>query len=71
MKKIKEMQITGTFTVGLDDVEVADEQYEALMRIHSKGGDVGNDDIADFLRNNINFQVDCFDDSYNIEDLVV
>lgn len=40
MKVIKDLTIAVTYTVGLSDVEVSDEVYEALSSCYDEGGEV-------------------------------
>ena len=46
MKTIKDLQVKITYTVGLNNVEVSDEMYDALAEIYDdKNGFVPNPDV--------------------------
>lgn len=76
MKTIKDLTIKVTYRVGLGDVEVSDEVYDALGECYDKGGDVSGastcttdeESIAsEWLSDNIR-EADAMDWEYEIED---
>lgn len=79
MKKIKELKIKVTYTVGLCDVEVSDKVYEALGECYDKGGDVPMPDectlngekeltcASEWLSDNVN-ESDAMDWKFEIDD---
>lgn len=44
MRTIKNLMVKVTYTVGLGEVEVENEEYESLMRAYNDGGEVPNPD---------------------------
>lgn len=74
MKTIKDLTIKVTYIVGLDNVEVSDEVYDALSQCYYNGGDVspngmtGEEAIAaEWLNDNIR-ESDAMDWEYEIND---
>lgn len=45
MKTIKDLTVKVTYTVGLSNVQVSDEVYEALSNCYDKGGEVDPDSL--------------------------
>lgn len=76
MKKIKNLTVTVTYTVGLGEIEVSDKEYNALEKCYERGltiesygdNDESADDAFDWLSYNIKSQ-DAFDLNYEIDDL--
>lgn len=76
MKNIKGLIVKVTYRVGLGDVEVSDEIYEALGGCYDKGGDVPEEHIcatdeesiaSEWLNGNIK-EADAMGWEYEIED---
>lgn len=74
MKTIKDLTVTVTYRVKLDNVEVSDEVYDALSQCYDDGGDVspmGMTDeeaiAAEWLNDNI-LASDAMDWEFEIED---
>lgn len=75
MKVIKDLTITVTYTVGLSDVEVSDEVYEALSSCYDEGGEVSPDSFdkhaqiaSEWMADNIH-EADAMAWEYEIVDL--
>lgn len=75
MKVIKDLTIAVTYTVGLSDVEVPDEVYEALSSCYDEGGEVSPDSFdkheqiaSEWLSDNIH-EEDAMAWEYEIVDL--
>lgn len=73
MKTIKDLTVKVTYTVGLGNVQVSDEVYEALAHCYDDGGEVtldGFDDEAnvasEWLSDNIR-EADAMDWEYEVE----
>lgn len=74
MKTIKDLTIKVTYTVGLSNVQVSDEVYEALGNCYDNGGEVtlngfdGEANVAsEWLSDHIH-EADAMDWEYDIED---
>lgn len=79
MKTIKDLTIKMTYRVGLGNIEVSDEVYNALADCYDRGGDVPMPDgcsitghpelaeAAEWLIDNIQ-QIDAMDWEFEIED---
>jgi hypothetical protein len=77
MKKIKNLTVTVTYTVELEEIEVSDKEYKALEKCYERGltiegAAINNykiaDDALDWLDKNIDFS-DAMNWSYEINDL--
>lgn len=70
MKAIKNLTVTVTYTVGLEDIEVPEEVYDDLIENYDNGvWEVPEDSIAaEWLANNI-VEKDAMNWSYEIDDL--
>lgn len=74
MKKIKDLNVTVTYIVGIGDIEVNDEVFKQLNEIADKGvsidglSDMKYPEACDWLRDNIK-EADCCDLEYQINDL--
>lgn len=70
MKAIKNLTVTVTYTVGLEDIEVPEEVYDDLIENYDNGvWEVPEDSIAaERLANNI-VEKDAMNWSYEIDDL--
>ena len=76
MKKIKDLTVTVTYTVNLEEIEVSDKEYKALEKCYERGltiksygdNDESAEDAYDWLSDNINFgdEMDC---KYEIDNL--
>ena len=74
MKTIKDLTVKVTYTVGLSNVQVSDEVYEALSNCYDKGGEVDPDSFnneeqtaSEGLSDHIH-EADAMDWEYDIED---
>lgn len=79
MKTIKDLTVKVTYTVGLSNVQVSDEVYEALSNCYDKGGEVPMPDectinghpelveASEWLSDNTR-EADAMDWEYEIED---
>ena len=78
MKKINDITVKVTYTVGLSNVQVSDELYEAICNSYDNGYRLGSDcdsgddacDATDWISSNIR-ESDAMDWEYEIEDLDV
>lgn len=77
MKKIKNLAVTVTLTVGLEDIEVSNKEYNALQKCYERGLTIEGvainnykiaDDALDWLDKNIDFS-NAMNWSYEIDDL--
>ena len=70
MKTIKNLTVTVTYTVGLEDIEVPEEVYDDLIENYDSGAwEVPEDSIAaGWLADNI-IEKDAMRWSYEIDDL--
>jgi hypothetical protein len=75
-KEIKNLTVTVTYTVELEEIEVSDKEYKALEKCYERGltiksygdNDESAEDAYDWLSYNIKSQ-DAFDLNYEINDL--
>lgn len=74
MKVINDLTIVVTYTVGLGNVEVSDEVYEALSSCYDEGGEVSPDSFdkhaqiaSEWLSDNIH-EADAMNLEYEIVD---
>lgn len=74
MKTIKDLTVKVTYTVGLNNVQVSDEVYEALSNCYDKGGEVitdGFDDeeqtASEWISDHVH-EADAMDWEYEIKD---
>lgn len=70
MKAIKNLTVTVTYTVGLEDIEVPEEVYDDLIENYDNGvWEAPEDSIAaEWIANNI-VEKDAMNWSYEIDDL--
>lgn len=70
MKTIKNLTVTVTYTVGLEDIEVPEEVYDDLIENYDSGAwEVPEDSIAtEWLADNI-IEKDAMSWSYEIDNL--
>lgn len=70
MKKIKELNVEVTFSVGLCDLEVSDKVYDQLVNAGDRGlstsGDNSYSDALDFLADEVSLN-DALECEYKVE----